>query len=117
MVIRIILVAFSFLMLAAHFSRADNTYLMVLSLMIPFLFFIKKRSVLVLVQVLCYVGSIAWLYSMYGYIQQRIAEDIAWGKLAVIISVIALFTAFTGFLLNSDVIKKRYRQTSNVSNE
>ncbi len=117
MVIRVILVAFSFLMLAAHFSRGDNTYLMVLSLMIPFLLFIKKRSVLVLVQVLCYLGSIAWLYSMYEYIQQRIADDIAWGKLAVIISVIALFTAFTGFLLNSDVIKKRYRPTSKVSSE
>jgi len=43
--------------------------------------------------------------------------DTAWGKLAIIISVIALFTAFTGYLLNSDVIKKKYRQTSKVSDE
>ena len=109
MVIRVVLVSFSFLMLAAHFSRGDNTYLMVLSLLIPFLFFIKKRMVLILIQVLCYLGSIAWLYSMYDYIQQRIADDIAWGNLAVIISVIALFTAFTGFLLNSTIMKERYK--------
>jgi len=108
MVIRVILVSLSFLLLAAHFSRAENTYLMILSLIIPFLLFIKKRSVLIIIQALCYIGSIVWLYTMYGYIQQRIAMDIAWGKLAIIISVIALFTAVTGFLLNSDIIKKRY---------
>ncbi len=109
MVIRVVLVSLSFLMLAAHFSRANNTYLMILSLLIPFLLFIKKRSALLLVQALCYIGSIAWLYSMYEYIQQRIAMDVAWDKLAIIISVIALFTAFTGFLLNSAIMKERYK--------
>lgn len=108
MILRVILIAFSFLMLAAHFSRADNTYLTILSLIIPFLLFVKKRVMLIIVQVFCYLGAIAWLFSMYGYIQQRIVMDIAWGRLAVIISVIALFTAFSGFLLNSDVMKKRY---------
>jgi hypothetical protein len=45
---------------------------------------------------------------MYGYIQQRIALGIPWGKLAVIISVIAIFTVVSGFLLNTDVMKKKY---------
>ncbi|MEN8122018.1 MAG: hypothetical protein ABFS35_16835 [Bacteroidota bacterium] len=108
MVTRVVLVALSFLMLAAHFSRVEITFLMILSLLVPFLLFIKKRTVLVIVQVLCYLGSIAWLYAMNEYIQQRVAADVPWGKLAIIISIIALFTAFTGFLLNSDVIKKRY---------
>jgi len=105
---RITLVSLSFLMLAAHFSRIDNSYLMILSLLIPFLFFFKKRSTLILIQVFCYLGSAAWLYAMFGYIQQRIALGTDWGKLAVIISVIAIFTAVTGVLLNADVMKKKY---------
>jgi NADH:ubiquinone oxidoreductase subunit 6 (subunit J) len=105
---KITLASLSFLMLAAHFSRIDNTYLMLLSLIIPFLFFFKKRSTLILIQVFCYLGAIAWLYAMYGYIQQRIALGIPWGKLAVIISVIAIFTVVSGFLLNTDVMKKKY---------
>ena len=108
MVIRIVLVAVSFLMLAAHFSRIDNTYLMLLSLLIPFLLFIKKRIMLIAIQILSYLASIAWFYSLYGYVQQRIEMDTAWGKLAIIISIIAIFTAISGFLLNSDIIKKKY---------
>jgi len=46
MIPRIILISITWLMIAAHFSRADNNILMIISLLVPFLLLIKRRLAL-----------------------------------------------------------------------
>ena len=108
MILRIILSSFSFLLLAAHFSRADNTILIFVSLLAPFLFFYRKSITLIIIQLLSYAGAVIWLVTMYGYIQERIEVGRSWTVLLIILTSVALFTALSGVLLNSKKIKEKY---------
>lgn len=96
------------LLLAAHFSRAGNPILMVLVLVFPFLFLIKKAWVIQVLQVVSYASAIIWVFSAYQYIVIRISNGQDWLRLMIILFVVALYSALTGYLLNSDKVKEIY---------
>lgn len=106
---RIILLSFSWLLIAAHFSRAENNLLVIISLAIPFLLFIKKRWSLVAVQVLTLCGALVWLFTTYNLIKSRIAVGEDWTRMAIILVAVAILTIVSGLLLGSAKIKERYR--------
>ena len=99
------------LILAAHFSRGSNNILAGLTLLIPFLFFVKQKWVIISLEVFAYVAAVVWLYGAYEYIQVRIASGDGWIRLLIIMGVVALYTAWTGFFLRSDKIKEVYGMT------
>lgn len=109
MVLRIILTVFAWLLLAAHYSRADNTLFMILSLMIPLLFFIRRRWALTGLQLLTYAGALVWIQTIIQYAGQRASAGEPWLRLAIILGSVAVFTAISGILLNSKKIKKAYK--------
>ena len=108
MVLRIILNSFAWLLLAAHYSRADNVALMILSLLIPFLYLIRKRWSLVGLQILTYAGALVWVQTAISYVRQRMETGEDWGRLAIILLAVTGYTVLTGLLLNSEKIKPRY---------
>jgi len=99
------------LLLAAHFSRAGNSILMVISLLLPFLFFVKQKWVLPTLEIAAYLAAAAWLWSAYQYIQVRIATGDDWMRLLIIMGSVALFTAWTGFFLRSEKMKAAYGES------
>jgi len=105
---RIIPYVFMIILLAAHFSRGGNDILAVLTLLIPFLFFIKQKWVITSLEVIAYLSALVWLFGAYQYIQLRIASGDDWMRLLIIMGCVALYTAWTGFFLRSDKIKKVY---------
>ena len=109
MALRIILLSFSYLLLAAHFSRLDMTVLSIISLLIPFLLFIKKSWVLILLQVGCYIAALEWIRTAFFYIEIRESRGDDWMRLAFILAAIAIITALSGVLLNFGKIKEKYR--------
>jgi hypothetical protein len=108
MIIRIILLILSFLILAAHFSRADNLVLMILCLLVPTLMFIKRRWVLLVIQILLYCGVFVWINTIIQLASERIDLGQPWLRMGIILSFIALITGLSGVLLNSNAIKKKY---------
>jgi hypothetical protein len=96
------------ILLAAHFSRADQNILAALVLLAPSLLFIRQKWVIYVLQGVAYVGSIAWLYSAYRYIQIRIATGDDWIRLLIILGVVALYTFWAGYFLRSSRIDDRY---------
>lgn len=108
-VLRLLPLILSFVLLAAHFSRADLLPLVVLSLAIPFLFFIKKRWVIRSIQVILNFGGLEWIRAMLQYIDLRksIGED--WTRLAIILTVVALYTAASGLFLQHKKILQAYK--------
>ncbi len=108
MILRVILLSFSFLLLAAHFSRIGMTAMSIISLLIPFLLFIKKRWVLIFIQVACYTAALEWVRTIFSYIKIREEYGEAWGRLAIILGAVALVTALSGVLLNFGKIKEKY---------
>jgi len=107
-VVRLLPVLLSFGLLAAHFSRANLFPLVILSLAIPFLLFIRKTWVARSIQVLLVLGAAEWIRAMFGYIEIRksIGED--WGRLAIILITVALLTACAGLVFRGKSLKRRY---------
>ncbi len=108
MISRIIPYSFMILLLAAHFSRANNNILALVVLLIPFLLFVKQKWVIQTLEIVAYLSAVAWLYGAYQYIQIRIATGDDWMRLLAIMGIVALYSAWTGFFLRSPKIREKY---------
>jgi len=107
-VFRLLPVIFSFLLMAAHFSRANQTVLVVISILIPSLFLVKRRIVLRAIQVLLIAAGAEWIRSMLVYIDVRKAAGDDWTRLAVIMTAVAFYTAASGLFLQARKVLDKY---------
>ena len=107
--VRLLPVIFSFGLLAAHFSRAGIFPLMIISLAIPLLLFIKKRWVARSIQVLLILGAAEWIRAMMGYIEFRKSIGDDWTRLAIILIAVALLTACSGLVFRGKSLKQSYK--------
>jgi hypothetical protein len=105
---RLIPLILSALLLAAHFLRSFDIIPMLFCILAPFLLLIKKRWVLYILQSLTVVSALVWMYTLYGIIQERTFEGRSWTASAIILGVVAAFTLFSGWLLNSPKVKDNY---------
>ncbi|NOZ03255.1 MAG: hypothetical protein GXO92_01410 [FCB group bacterium] len=108
MISRVILLVLAFLLLGAHFLRGGNMVLVVGSVLVPLLLFIKKRWILVLVQWLAYFGALSWAYTTFVLVHRRIQMGGPWLRMLLILSAVTVITFLAGYLLKSDVVRKRY---------
>lgn len=108
MISRIIVYCFMILVLAAHFSRAGSDVVAIITLLVPLLFFIKQKWVIKTLESIAYLSAVIWLYGAYQYIQIRIATGEDWIRLLVIMGAVALYSAWSGYFLNSSRIKEVY---------
>lgn len=108
-VIRLLPVIVSFGILAAHFSRAGLLPLVIVCLIIPVLLFIRKAWVARTLQVLLLLGGFEWIRAMLGYIELRKSIGDDWTRLAMILIIMALFTAHSGLVFQEKSLKKRYK--------
>ena len=109
MFLRLLLFILAFLLLAAHFLRIASIALVVFCLLTPLLLLIKKRSILLLLLSLAYLGVLVWVRTAYVLVRQRMGMAEPWGRMLLILAGVAFFTFLAGYLLNSDRLKQRYR--------
>ena len=105
---RVIAYSFMILLLAAHFSRANNGFLAILTLLIPLLLFIRKGWVIYTLQIVGYLGAVVWIVSGYQYVQLRIAAGDDWIRLMLIIGAIAIYSSGSAYFLRSERVKEIY---------
>ena len=105
---RIINYSFMILLLAAHFSRANNNILAIVTLAIPLLLFVKKSWVIDVLQGMGYLSALFWIYGAYQYIQLRIEAGEGWIRLLLIMGAIALYSVWSSYFLRSKQIKDTY---------
>jgi len=98
----------SLIILAAHFSRSDLSELMLMCIVMPFLLFIKNAWVVRLIQIILVLGAIEWIRALYNYTSERIAYGESWTRLAIIIGIVALFTALSALVFRFGSLKSRY---------
>ena len=109
--LRLLPVIVSFVLLAAHFYRAELTPLVAACAFLPLLLFLRKPWVPRLFQGLLVVGALEWLRTLYVLAAMRMGFDQPWGRLALILGVVALFTALSGLVFNGRSLRTRYRRT------
>lgn len=85
--------------MAAHFSRNDQTLLMIVSALLPFMLIINALWARLVLQVALVLGALEWVWSTLDLIEIRkgIGED--WQQLAIILFIVAAFTLVSGLLL------------------
>ena len=107
-ILRFIPLILSFLLLAAHLSRVNLSILIIPTLLLPFLLFIKNAWVARVIQIALVIGAAEWIRAIFEYVnfRQQFGED--WTKLAIILSGVALFTLLSAFIFQSRSMKDLY---------
>ena len=101
-------VIFSMLILAAHFSRAGNSVLMIISFILPFILFIRHSIIVRIMQAALLLGTIEWIRTVYVFSYERADAGQPWLRLVIILGVVALFTFASAFVFSLNKIKERY---------
>jgi hypothetical protein len=107
-VLRLAPVFCSALLLAAHFSRADNLAMIVFSLIAPAILLVRRPWVARAVQVALVVGALEWVRTAIAIGSARQALGEPWLRMAVILGVVALLTACSALVFRTKALRSRY---------
>ncbi len=94
-ILRAIPVVLSALVLAAHFFRSRQLPFVALSIALPFLLLVRKRWSAQAVQAGLVLGALEWVRTLAFFAGQRMEVGRPWGRLAVILGVVAALTALS----------------------
>lgn len=100
-VLRLIPVILSAMLLAAHFSYAGSSVLVLVALGFPLLLLIRKPWAARTVQLALVLGAAEWLRAVSGYVSQRMEVGEPWIRLVVILGVVAALTAASALVFRS----------------
>lgn len=106
--VRLTPIFLSALLLAAHFSRADNLPLILISLIAPVLLLVRRPWVVRVFQVALAVGALEWVRSLLAIAHTRQALGEPWVRMAVILGAVALVTASSALVFQTKALKARY---------
>lgn len=95
----VVMTFISALLIAAHFLREGAFPLVALSLAFPFLLLFKKPWARYTVQLALLIATAVWLRTMYVIAHWRITMEQPWGRMALILGGVALFTLLSALLL------------------
>lgn len=77
-------------------------------MLVPFLLLVKKKWALKSLVILTILGALEWLRTTWQLINSRMESGDDWKRMAVILFSVALFTMFSGMLLNSKKVRDKY---------
>ena len=103
--IRLLPAILSFLLLAAHFLREANIILLVVSALLPFLLFWRTDTVVKFLQFCLLLTAFEWLLAGYQILEFRLAMGESWVRMVIILLLVALFSLYSAWLLNSKRVK------------
>ncbi len=98
-VLRVVLVAASAVLIAAHFLRESAYPLVLVSLAFPFLLFVKTKWARWIIEGMLIVAGIEWLRTLFALVAERQALRQPYTAAAVILGVATAFTFASAIVL------------------
>ncbi|WP_319242078.1 hypothetical protein [uncultured Propionivibrio sp.] len=98
----------SALSISAHFVRTGHLTVALVCLLVPTLFFRRRRSSLWGLQLFAYLAAIVWMHTGAQIIAMRLSVGQPWTKAAIILGVVSLLAILAGALLNHPALRARY---------
>jgi len=98
-----------YLILAAHFGRANILVLQIVVLIIPFLLFWKNPIAARIVQIGLILGGFEWIRTLIYYAKLRTENGEDWLRLAIILGAVSILTFAAGLIFRSGYMKERYK--------
>lgn len=105
----------SALLIAAHFLRSGNSGLLLLSLIVPFILFIRRVWAIRVFQGLLIIGGLVWSTTGVQMIQLRQVSGESWTRLAVIMGTVALFTVGSAFIFEAKRLRSLFQGSTTKS--
>jgi len=102
-------VVVSILMLGAHFLRYGNSIGVFAALLLIALLFVRRPWVARLTQVVLVLGSLEWLRTAYELGHIRALHGQPYGRMLVILGIVAGVTFCSAILFRTPALKKIYR--------
>ncbi|MGA9574304.1 MAG: hypothetical protein WBS20_10200 [Lysobacterales bacterium] len=106
--LRLLPVIFSFLLIAAHFYRAGQVVSAFLLLSLLLLLMVRNAWVPRVMQLVLVLAAVEWLRTLFTIAQLRIEMGAPWGRMAVILGMVALFTALSGLVFRTAALRSRF---------
>lgn len=107
--LKLLPVILSGLLLGAHFLRAGLFPLVVLSLAFPALLLLKRHWAARIVQIILVLGALEWIRTLLILVDERRTAEQPWTRLAIILALVAIFTACSALVFCCRSLKKRYK--------
>ena len=101
-------VVLSILVLGAHFLRYGSSTGVFASLVLIGLLFVRRPWVLRLMQVFLVLGALEWVRTMYELAHMRALHGQPYGRMLVILGIVAALTFCSALLLQCRALKKIY---------
>ena len=101
-------VVLSLLVLGAHFLRFGNWIGVFAALLLVALLFLRRPWVARLMQVVLVLGSLEWLRTMYELGHIRALHGQPYGRMLVILGVVAAVTLCSALLFQSKTLRTTY---------
>jgi hypothetical protein len=98
----------SFLILAAHFLRGDQTALMLACCAAPLLLLPRRAWATRAVQVLLVLGALEWVWTTLQIRGVRIDQGREWGRMAAILGGVAAFTFASSLVYFLPPLRRHY---------
>jgi hypothetical protein len=94
-----VLAVFCLLVLGAHFLRGGSLLLVTICVGLCALVFVPWRWAIGIVQVVLVLGAAEWLFTIYGMVGERQAEERAWARAAAILLTVGALHLVAAVLL------------------
>lgn len=101
-------IVLSLVVLGAHFLRYGSSIGVLASLMLIALLFLRQPWVARVMQVVLVLGTLEWLRTMYELAQVRALQGQPYGRMLVILGVVAAVTLCSALLFRSKTLKTIY---------
>jgi len=98
-----------FILMAAHFGRANILILQIISLLIPLLLFWKNKISARIIQTLLILSGFEWIRTLIYYVGIRVENGEAWFRLAIILGFVAILNFCAVLIFHSRSMKERYK--------
>lgn len=107
--LRLLPVVFSFLLISAHFQRAEETLLSVTCLFAPCLLCITNPWSVRIIQAALLLATGEWIRTLLSLVQLRQEMALPWARLTIILFLVALLTSLSVLVFRLQPLRKRYR--------
>ena len=111
--LQLIPVIISYLLIAAHFMRAHNSFLVIVCFVLPLVLFIPRPLPARFVQIGLLLAAVEWIRTTYILVALRVENGQPWIRLAIILGAVACFTLCSAFIFFSKTLKTRYKLNKN----
>lgn len=96
------------ILLGAHFVRFYAFGVVGFCLLLPFLLLVRRVWAARIVQIVLLLGVLVWGRAGYMFARQRMLAGEPWGRLAIIIGGVTLFTLVAAVLFETPPLRRRY---------